>query len=200
MADGGGTAFVCQFLLPFLSPRTWSSSSRKGAKPGRSGNAGLAVMVGKGSGLDSNSVAPSGRPGRNCGPLFPWALHPLSSSSVSGALVMHRRPEGTDRGVRPLPVVQFPHSPSGLFYLILCLCSSFRRFYPSFGPYSKPGSNTESQIPPTVHFCPGHFVLISLPSCPRLLPTPKISLSDPHSTPLIFSLLITLQTSSLASP
>lgn len=92
------TAFVCQFLLPFLSPGTWSSSSRKGAKPGRSGDAGLAVMVGKESGLDSNSVAPSGRLGRNCGPVCPQALHPLSSASVRGALVMRRRPKRSDQG------------------------------------------------------------------------------------------------------
>lgn len=98
MADGGGTAFVCHFLLPFLSPGTWSSSSRKGAKPGRSRDAGLAVMVGKRSGLDSNSVAPSGRLGRNCGPLCPRALHPLSSASVGVVLVMHRRPKRSDQG------------------------------------------------------------------------------------------------------
>lgn len=95
----------------------------------------------------------------------------------------------TERGVRPLPAAPFSQLPSGLFSLILYLCPSspFPRFYPSLGPYSKPGSFTESQIPPTTHFCPGHLVFISSPSRPRLLPTPKISLSDPYFTPAHYS-------------
>lgn len=98
----GVTAVICQFLLPFLRPGSWrresNSSSRKGEKPGRAGGAVLKIMEGTGSGLVSNSAAPSGRRGRNCGPLCPQGRNPLSSElSVHGVFVSCRQPEMAGR-------------------------------------------------------------------------------------------------------
>lgn len=92
------TAALCQFSLPFLCPGSWrresNSSSRKGVKPGRAGGAVLKIMEGTGSGLVSNSAAPSGTRGKNCGPLCPQGRNPLNSRlSAHGLFATHRRPK-----------------------------------------------------------------------------------------------------------
>lgn len=141
----GVTAFICQSLLPFLRPGSWrresNSSSRKGAKPGRAGGAVLKIMEGMGSGLVSNSAAPSGRRGRNCGPLCPQGRNPLSSgSSVQGVFATHRRPEMAGRSKVSVSCVISSTTPGP--FLSDPAPFSCPRFYPSLGPYCRPGSNT----------------------------------------------------------
>lgn len=115
-------------------------------------------MAGTGSGLVSNSAAPSGRRGRNCGPLCPQGRNPLSSgSSAHGVFATRRQPETAGRSKFTASCSKLSTTPGP--FLSGPAPFACPRVYPSPGPYSRPSSNTESQIP---HTTPSALVTLSL--------------------------------------